>query len=217
MSKTCLSVCSQPMNSLNLYPMYIFDMLLTSLLVVIQLVKEHYILVGFSALFGAMLVSALLFWKRFYLTMSRDDSWQMELEKREASNDDIFLLLFYNQRSGGFQGNYILNSVTKHLDHVLAFSVQDRSLPMILKLITPTSKMRIMICGGDGTVSWVLQILRQAGWEMIPPICLAPLGTGNDLARAFDLSKLSVSDSLASLLVENIASQALRVVTGCFR
>lgn len=192
-------------------------MLLTSLLVVIQLVKEHYILVGFSALFGAMLVSALLFWKRFYLTMSRDDSWQMELEKREASNDDIFLLLFYNQRSGGFQGNYILNSVTKHLDHVLAFSVQDRSLPMILKLITPTSKMRIMICGGDGTVSWVLQILRQAGWEMIPPICLAPLGTGNDLARAFDLSKLSVSDSLASLLVENIASQALRVVTGCFR
>lgn len=197
--------------------MYIFDMLLTSLLVVIQLVKEHYILVGFSALFGAMLVSALLFWKRFYLTMSRDDSWQMELEKREASNDDIFLLLFYNQRSGGFQGNYILNSVTKHLDHVLAFSVQDRSLPMILKLITPTSKMRIMICGGDGTVSWVLQILRQAGWEMIPPICLAPLGTGNDLARAFDLSKLSVSDSLASLLVENIASQALRVVTGCFR
>lgn len=197
--------------------MYIFDTLLTSLLVVIQLVKEHYILVGFSALFGAMLVSALLFWKRFYLTMSRDDSWQMELEKREASNDDIFLLLFYNQRSGGFQGNYILNSVTKHLDHVLAFSVQDRSLPMILKLITPTSKMRIMICGGDGTVSWVLQILRQAGWEMIPPICLAPLGTGNDLARAFDLSKLSVSDSLASLLVENIASQALRVVTGCFR
>ena len=169
-----------------------FRTIYTSLQVVFQLIIEHYFLVGFSVLFGAMLVSAILFWKRFYLTMKRDDSWRMELEKREASNDDIFLLLFYNQRSGGFQGNYILNSVTRHLDHVLAFSVQDRSLPVILKLITPTSKMRIMICGGDGTVSWVLQILHQAGWDTIPPICLAPLGTGNDLARAFNLSKLSV-------------------------
>ena len=175
----------------SLFP-EMLDTLYTSLQAFYQLVMDHYILVGLSVLFGAMLVSSIVFWKRFYLTMTRDDSWSMELEKREASNDDILLLLFYNQRSGGFQGNYILNSVTKHLDHVLAFSVQDRSLPMILKLITPTNKMRIMICGGDGTVNWVLQILHQAGWEIIPPICLAPLGTGNDLARAFNLSKLSV-------------------------
>ena len=41
-------------------------------------------------------------------------------------------------------------------------------------------------------MSWVLDSILKAGWQTCPPCCVYALGTGNDLARSFHLSSLSV-------------------------
>ena len=45
---------------------------------------------------------------------------------------------------------------------------------------------RVVVCGGDGSVHFIVTALHRAG-ELGDPIGLIPLGTGNDLARALGL------------------------------
>lgn len=53
-----------------------------------------------------------------------------------------------------------------------------------LDLYKKVPNLRILACGGDGTVGWILSVLDDLKLTSSPPIAVLPLGTGNDLARS---------------------------------
>jgi len=94
------------------------------------------------------------------------------------------LLVFVNSRSGPQQGQLILMQLRRLLNPIQIWDLADGDPTTVLRSFLILSRLRILVCGGDGTVSWIISTLEEMNLERRwPPIAILPLGTGNDLAR----------------------------------
>jgi len=118
------------------------------------------------------------------------------------------IIAFVNSKSGGQTGHLLMEELNKSMGkqadgkenctgQVCDLSIQEEpqlTLNALADTLDPRSPqtVKLLVCGGDGTVTWILTALEQCqklkGKLHLLPVAIVPLGTGNDLARSLGWS-----------------------------
>uniref|UniRef100_A0A3Q0SIQ2 Diacylglycerol kinase n=1 Tax=Amphilophus citrinellus TaxID=61819 RepID=A0A3Q0SIQ2_AMPCI len=113
------------------------------------------------------------------------------------------LLVFVNPKSGGNQVFTQIQSEDKTLQaesSSLNPGQLHRGRSGQLELYRKVHNLRILACGGDGTVGWILSCLDELALTPQPPVAVLPLGTGNDLARTLNWGGGYTDEPLSKIL-----------------
>ncbi|XAR49992.1 Diacylglycerol kinase [Bertholletia excelsa] len=118
----------------------------------------------------------------------KDESQSVGLKQKydltDLPPDARPLLVFINKKSGAQQGDSLRLRLNMLLNPVQVFELSTTWGPEVgLHLFRRVRHFRILVCGGDGTVGWVLNAIDKQNYVSPPPVAILPAGTGNDLAR----------------------------------
>jgi diacylglycerol kinase (ATP) len=93
------------------------------------------------------------------------------------------IIAFVNPKSGGQKGRIVFERLKNYLNKENIFDLTKGGPKVGLTKHSDKKDLRIIACGGDGTVGWILSVIDEMNLENPPAVAILPLGTGNDLAR----------------------------------
>ncbi|XP_036767476.2 diacylglycerol kinase delta isoform X1 [Manis pentadactyla] len=114
------------------------------------------------------------------------------------------LLVFVNSKSGDNQGVKFLRRFKQLLNPAQVFDLMNGGPHLGLRLFQKFDTFRILVCGGDGSVGWVLSEIDSLGLHKQCQLGVLPLGTGNDLARVLGWGSACDDDAQLPQILEKL-------------
>ncbi|XP_034020181.1 diacylglycerol kinase delta isoform X1 [Thalassophryne amazonica] len=114
------------------------------------------------------------------------------------------LLVLVNSKSGDNQGVKFLRKFKQLLNPAQVFDLMNGGPELGLRLFQKFVTFRILVCGGDGSVGWVLSELDKLNIHKQCQLGVLPLGTGNDLARVLGWGGLCDDDAQLLQILEKL-------------
>ncbi|XP_063967323.1 diacylglycerol kinase delta-like isoform X4 [Lytechinus pictus] len=132
-------------------------------------------------------------------SMSSDGYWQAS--KNGCGSP---LLVFVNSKSGDNQGVKFLRRFKQLLNPAQVFDLMNDGPHIGLRLFQNFDTFRILVCGGDGSIGWVLSEIDKMELHKQCRIGVLPLGTGNDLARVLGWGTACDDDTNLQVILEKL-------------
>ncbi|XP_016889456.1 diacylglycerol kinase eta [Cynoglossus semilaevis] len=114
------------------------------------------------------------------------------------------LLVMVNSKSGDNQGVKFLRKFKQQLNPAQVFDLMNGGPELGLRLFQKFVTFRVLVCGGDGSVGWVLSELDKLSLHKQCQLGVLPLGTGNDLARVLGWGGLCDDDAQLLQILEKL-------------
>jgi len=101
-------------------------------------------------------------------------------KNRSNKNELTPLLCFINSESGGNQGKRIISMLRKLLNPIQVYDLKKKNadpFKCLMKFTCFLPNLKILVAGGDGTVSWILSLIAKLDSSLPKPaLAILPLG-----------------------------------------
>ncbi|KAL6055721.1 Diacylglycerol kinase [Balamuthia mandrillaris] len=143
------------------------------------------------------------------------NSVEQETSTTEITNyfqpENTPLIAFINSKGRGAEVEELKRRLERWLGPNQIFELTEQQPTAVLDKFRFVPNLRVLACGGDGTMAWVLQSIHKARLPITPALCPLPLGTGNDLARTLGWGGGYDGESLSPILRQIEAAEVVRL------
>ena len=124
--------------------------------------------------------------------------------------DDNPLLCFVNGKSGGQTGAALLTKLGPVLCSAQLCDLSQNAPATYLNLYAACPRLRVLVCGGDGSVAWVMDEVKRAfpAHNCACTFGILPLGTGNDLCLQLTTTRAALAVDAAAAVAAGASGDA---------